>query len=888
MDEYLRKLLKGEVENCWLPFVWQRGESEEIIKKEIDFIHKCGITSICIESRSHPDFCGTQWWHDMDIIIAEAKRLNMKLWVLDDSNFPTGYANGWILNKYPEKRKTYLVEKHIDVVGPLMNASVISNVDSLPHLNEDRADPLKNEDELIVSVAVKKKNGNEYVPETLVDLTAKVVNGMLYWDIPEGVWRVFFVYTSVNGGGRPFYTNNIDADSVKVLIDAVYEEHLSHYQNEFGKTFAGFFSDEPEMGNALGYDFKLSIGHKGMVLPWGREVVELLCERLGDNYMRYLPYLWYDIGSIATNIRYIYMDTITHLYEKNFSNQIGNWCRNHGVEYIGHVVEDCGNHARLGSGAGHFFRALKGQDMSGIDVVLQQILPGFDEEGKEWLSGDTGNEFFHYGLAKMGSSFGHIDPLKKGRTMCEIYGAYGWVEGLKLMKWLTDHMVVRGINIMTPHAFSQHTFPDPDCPPHFYAHGMNPQHRFFGVLARYAIRLCSLFNNGTHVATAAVLYHAEAEWSGNYMPFEKPVRVLLQNQIDCDVLPVDVFMDREYYKLKLDGKELVVNGEKYKCFIVPYSQFITSSVAKFIAEANASGLTTIFVDKLPDGICDEENLNEQQKLMDGIKNCKVISLNRIVSFMFESGFYEIKTSNEQKYLRNYHYNRQSTEVFMFFNEHPYNDVITEIGIPFAGSVSSYDAFSNKLVSASVNQDGISAKIELKLSPYESKIYVFGKAEEDLINVNSEKKIDKKRTICDINGRWKVALATADEYPNFTQKKEMEQLINISSQECYPEFSGTIEYETSFKCENIERQIQLDLGYVYETAEVWVNNVNAGIKICPPYLYDVSGLLHEGKNLLRIEVTNTLVHSLKKSGLDSFSANVALEPSGLMGPVCLLV
>lgn len=72
-------------------------------------------------------------------------------------------------------------------------------------------------------------------------------------------------------------------------------------------------------------------------------------------------------------------------------------------------------------------------------------------------------------MTKLATSLGHLDPRKRGRTFCEIFGAYGWAEGLKLMKWLTDHMLVRGVNHFVPHAFSQKEFPDWDCPPHFYA-----------------------------------------------------------------------------------------------------------------------------------------------------------------------------------------------------------------------------------------------------------------------------------------------------------------------------------------------------------------------------------------------------------------------------------
>ena len=41
----------------------------------------------------------------------------------------------------------------------------------------------------------------------------------------------------------------MSAASCRKLIDAVYEPHWAHYKKEFGKTIAGFFSDEPEIGN---------------------------------------------------------------------------------------------------------------------------------------------------------------------------------------------------------------------------------------------------------------------------------------------------------------------------------------------------------------------------------------------------------------------------------------------------------------------------------------------------------------------------------------------------------------------------------------------------------------------------------------------------------------
>lgn len=59
-------------------------------------------------------------------------------------------------------------------------------------------------------------------------------------------------------------------------------------------------------------------------------------------------------------------------------------------------------------------------------------------------------------------------------------------------------------------------FPDPDCPPHFYAHGHNPQYRHFAALMGYMNRVADLVSGG-RAAPAAVLYHGEAEWAGKAM-----------------------------------------------------------------------------------------------------------------------------------------------------------------------------------------------------------------------------------------------------------------------------------------------------------------------------------------------------------------------------------
>ncbi len=107
-------------------------------------------------------------------------------------------------------------------------------------------------------------------------------------------------------------------------------------------------------------------------------------------------------------------------------------------------------------------------------------------------------------------------------------------------------MLVRGVNHFVPHAFSMNDFPDADCPPHFYAQGHNPQFEGFKQLMVYMNRLSYLFSDGKHQADIAVLYHAEAEWAGAYMPIQKVARELMEHQYEFEIVSVEMMLDAQY------------------------------------------------------------------------------------------------------------------------------------------------------------------------------------------------------------------------------------------------------------------------------------------------------------------------------------------------------
>lgn len=875
MSGRLDDVLRGNEDNYILPFFWQHGEEEEVLREEMARIHESKIRAVCVEARPHPDFLGPKWWKDMDIIMEEARARDMRVWILDDDHFPTGHAAGRLKDAPKELRRLFLSVDHVDAVGPRRNSSfMVAPVPYIPGYFETGGGNIS------AVIAIKRDSITGELTDIMEDLTTKVEDGKLYWDVPEGYWRIFTIIENDKNGDskKKDYLNPLVKESVRVLIDTIHEAFYHRYRDDFGETIAGFFSDEPGFYNDKdSFDYKSKLGKKGVTLPWSADMNKLLEEEFGSEYKKYLPFLWHDGGEMMSKIRFSYMNLVSRLYAENFTKQIGDWCREHGVEYIGHIVEDNNLHTGLGAGTGHFFRALEGQDMSGLDVVLWQLNPGFDEIPSRSFSGEADNEFYNYGLAKMAASLAHLDPKKKGRTMAEVFGAYGWVEGLKLMKWLTDHMLVRGVNYFVPHAFSPKEYPDYDCPPHMYARGKNPQYRYYQFLNQYTNRMSHLLSGGTHVASAAVLYHAEAEWSGNFMYFHKPVKELMRNQIDCDILPCDAIIE----DVEVRNAKLVSQDETFDCLIIPYSEALPTRVLKRFAYFAKQGLPIFFIDGLPQRSCEGVLIDDVIELLDTNENVEVILLDDLAEKMKNTGYYDIQVKDREHYLRHYHVKQQEMDVFMFFNEHPIHEIETEVELPVTGKVLLYDAYKNIVRDAHIRVEGAKSFISIKLAPFETIVVVSGS---DLSGIESSPNLNKLQIASTVEGPWSLSTAKSEQYPAFTAWEQLESLTDISRLGGLQSFSGTLRYETELKWTIEEKRVVIDLGDVFETAEVFVNGESLGVRISAPYQFELSGILRNGENSLVIEVTNTLV----KENPDMLSRIAQHEPSGLLGPVRILV
>lgn len=567
----------------------------------------------------------------------------------------------------------------------------------------------------------------------------------------------------------------------------------------------------------------------------------------------------------TAEVRYAYMDAVTTQVRIAFSEQIGDWCRAHKVEYIGHVVEDNNNHGRTGGSLGHYFRGLWGQDMAGIDDIGGQVMPqGEDGPDKFMHFIQRDGEFYHFVLGRLGPSLAALDQKKKGRTMCEIFGNYGWQEGLRLEKYLADHFMVNGVNRFVPHAFSAKEFPDPDCPPHFYANGHNPQYRHFKYLMEYMNRICELIDGGRYIAPVALLYHAEAEWTGKAMLMQKPARVLTESQINFDIVPSEHLGEK-----------------KYPAVIIPYAQFISIRLADWLQDLSREGTKSIFVDAMPEGFYDSD-----EAIGTKLKNCEIVSLGDLVSLLQSYQIDEIKLSVNDKYIRYLHYWKEN-DIYFFVNEgtEKYTGVIT---LPNVGMLYRYDAWNNRLEKVTYRKLEDHTEVEAEIEPLQSLILIFDEAEQGLLQT-SMREMEKEEYLLKQPLQWTRSTAASIEYPHFTHE-EVVQIPDYLAKE-QPHFSGWVKYETKITLPQTEK-VLLTISDAYEGVEVFVNGVSAGVQVVPVYRFDITDLLHEGENAISIEVSTTLererAFSKNRTLQERLMSNCKLSPTGITGEVKIYV
>lgn len=574
IDQLKNQFYNPPAKFTFAPFWFLNHElTDEELKWQINEMNANGVKGFIMHARHGliTEYMSEEWMDRIETCIKEADKLGMKAYLYDENNWPSGPVDGVLLEKYPQYRMSgCIVTGRFQVSG-----------------GKKLKQKLDLRDGLLAAVAVPVEKGVlAGLPESGVLLDAFVENDTLEWEAPEDTakWAVFIFARTILRGGTFFggYLDTLNKDAVGKFIEMTHVPYTERFGKYYGGTVDGIFTDEPSM-NYFGTD----------TVPFTPTLPSEFGWRHGYDLYRVLPAVFEDAGPATAQLRCDFQDTITHLYQQAFFKQIYEYCDEHRLNLIGHVMQE-GELYESTHHQGDYFRGAEYMHFAGCDFLCELTWPR------------PGVPFTLNNLVgpKLASSAAHL--FDKPRVMSECFGlAGGWGIDLRTLKWMTDWLVTMGVNFLQPHAFyySIQGHRKWECPPgEFY---QSPFWSYYKYYADYSARLCSLFTDAQHVADVAVIWPSRSMWTtvdpSNtdeskrvVTSFEMITTALVKAGYDFDIVPEEV-LNAEFSSDLLH----LGSGEKYKALIVPHVTTLLTDTADFIGECIGMGSNVILAGEGP-------------------------------------------------------------------------------------------------------------------------------------------------------------------------------------------------------------------------------------------------------------------------------------------------
>ena len=848
--------LMAQVRPSLVPLLWTQGQPAETIRKAVQEVAYGGNTGFVWESRPHPDYLGRRWWSDLDVAIGEAEKHGLEVWIFDEWMYPSGVAGGRVVERDKRFALHTVEERSLTITGP----------------GEEKTwqmpGALEAEDR-VASVMAFRARQHAGTPLSLGKST------QVRWAAPEGNWRITWSIVRSHPPKAGWQMSNMidvmNPAATQAFIEITHEATYRHFARHFGKTIKGFFSDETGFRNVTSY--QSLPGTPGMPMPWSPIFAEYFRRLKGYDVEPWLPALWHDLGPEGRRTRYDFVDVATRAFAENFFKPQQDWCRKHGVRFIGHLVED--NHAdhNLGYGPGHWFRSIRHLDMPGVDVVGYQVTPGIDAGEVAWTPGTStpwDMEFFQFGMPAMARGAALLQGTRE--IFSEAFGAYGWSEGLRMVKWIGDWHIVNGLSVLSPHAYTM-KYNDPDCPPHFNRTSGTPQWRHYAEWTRQFLPLQRLLLETDPVYDAAVLYTAESKWVGPAQSTAPVVRALENHHVSTVVLPYEAL---EKERVVREGA-WQFRGQRFRSVTLPYVRFLPGATAASLAELAAHGVQVVMLEAWPEASVDARADDQVRAAVADLKKSDAAVLTTLweLPAVIRAGQLRFEPANISS-LASARRRGNGQDWVILQNRSLAGYVRGRVALDSTSRAALMEPATGKYFAVEQRQSAGKLAIEVDMPPY---------ALWALRLSDSLPKLEHRPvyTASDpIRVGWEVSRATDDMAQQFQPLGRFEQLADWRRWPGLKSYSGTVRYRAVLPVSAGQTgSVGLDAGRVEETADLRVNGQALGSKISPPYTWDISRAVKAGENVIEIDVTNTALARWP----DGFSHGDAV--SGLLGPVRIM-
>lgn len=796
-----------------IPFWFWNDEltREELIRQIRDF-HSKEVNGFVIHPRmglprSIP-YLSDEYMELVEAAVVEAAKLEMTVILYDEGMYPSGSACGMVVKQNPEYASRGLQLKEY----PCKQEGTYHLAHSLG--------------EKIISVqAVRKLSEREIMPGSVILL--EVQDGVVQFNPPDANCWSILVFMEIDSKGTirgvhpgqddgqpdaPLAADLLNPDAVQAFISMTHERYYNKLSLFFGTTIIAMFTDEPDL---------LGRGHIEGLKPWTRDFMAEYGASGGRE--QDLAALWFEAGEITAHIRDTYETAIRNRMATTYYKALADWCEEHGIALTGHP------------GGSDDIGLLEHFHIPGQDVVWRYIAP----ENDKAVTG------VHSTMGKCSSDSarhrGKRRNLNESFGVCGIEG--GWSLSADNMKWYLDWLFVRGVNMISPHAFyysirgERRDERPPDVGPH------NIWWSEYAQFSRYIKRMSWLMTDMRNNTEIAVL-------AGNaYLPWEL-VKPLYEQQIEFNYLEEDMLI----HACEIKAGALVIEGYQYKTLLIDgnrqLSQECLSKLERFVHD----GGLVIEMSK--------ENaapINIGQVRVDNPKEVVNELVNRLdKTIMIEPASAAIRISCVVK---------DDIHFYVLVNEGEtrYEGVIQ---IRKHGLTEVWHPWTGECEAAWGEQSAEGQRIAVNIERRECLVIAVDSSCEH--ERYGQPAITVEATV--LSEGWHVV-----EGP-FTG-----ELAKLSSWTEWPEmkhYSGSVTYEQIINISRLSNpsRYDLDLGDAHELVHLEVNGQAAGCRMWKPYVFDIGKYLNVGANELRVSVTNSLANDYDDKSF----------PSGLIGPVRLMI
>ena len=665
--------------------------------------------------------------------------------------------------------------------------------------------------------------------EGVVDVTSYVSGNTLRWTAPAGQWLLLAIYNGhtlqqvkrAAPGGEGYVLDHYNADAVARYL-AYFDSHFSVANARWPHSF---FNDSYEVYGAdwtpqMFSEFEKYRGYK---------LEEHMDQLLGLGKRK-------DTGN---QVLADYRQTLSDMLLNNFTRQWTAWAHGHGVTTRNQGHGSPGNLI-------DFYAAVDIPEIEGFGIT------DFKIKGLRTDPGFTSKNLSDLATLKYASSAAHVTGKKMTSSETFTWLTEHFRTSLSQMKPEVDLMFVAGVN----HIFFHGTTYTPQHAAwpgwKFYASiDMSPTNSIWRdapSFMEYATRCQSFlqmgepdndllvyapFQDAMHKNTGANAARLQL-FDINTLSDKIPSMVTCVKNVEAAGLDCDFISDQLLLTTTFtDGMLQTAAGTRYRGLVVPVSTNIPANVQAHLDQLKEQGAVIVYK-------------NDAASLASfGVQGEELRT---------QLGLRVIRRKNDA----GHHY--------FVANLSP-NDVagMVSLAVPFV-DVALFNPMTGH-VSKAYTENG---KVWIALKSGESVI---------LQATNTALALDKtdvpvvEMQGIDVAGNWTLSF-TDDSYPadrlghyNLDKLSTWEQLDAATA-----EAMGTGIYETNFSVDAkllamANGGMRIRLGDVRESARVYINNVYVGCAWSAPFELDVTGLLHEGDNALRIEVTNLPANRIRKMDID---------------------